>query len=316
MTMKIGIDILGGDYAPDATIKGAILAYKQLHAGTQLVLIGDKEKIEAISKQEGFDPSRFEIVHTTENIEMDESPSKAFASKPNASIPLGFALLKAGKIDGFASAGNTGAMMIGSMMVIKTIPGIIRACITSPVPNGTDIPTVMLDVGVNPDAKAEVLAQYAMIGSLYTKCVYEIEKPRVALMNIGTEEEKGNLLTKAAFQAIKESNNVNFVGNIEGHDLFSNEKTDVIVCDGFVGNVILKEAEMIYHLIKKRNINDPFFEHFNFENYGGTPVLGINATAVIGHGISNDKAIKNMILHTCHVVESGLIEKLKEAFKE
>jgi glycerol-3-phosphate acyltransferase PlsX len=313
--MKIGIDILGGDFAPEATVKGAILAYKELPATTKLVLIGDRDKIIEISKSVGFDPSVFEIVHTTENIDMDEQPAKAFSAKSNASIPLGFQMLKAEEIDGFASAGSTGAMMIGAMMVIKTIPGILRACIASPIPNGTNIPTTLLDVGVNPDARADALCQYAVLGSLYAHYVSGIENPRVALMSIGSEEEKGNLVTKAVFQSLRESNVVNFVGNIEGHDLFSDEKADVIVCDGFVGNVILKEAEAIYHVTKKRGIIDPFFELFNFENYGGTPILGINSTAIIGHGASNDKAIKKMIIETSHVVESGLIEKIKEAFK-
>jgi phosphate acyltransferase len=313
--MKIGLDILGGDFAPEATVKGAILAYKELPTSTKLVLIGDKEKIHKISKHEGFDSSVFEIVHTTENIEMDEQPAKAFAAKPNATIPLGFAMLKAGQIDGFASAGSTGAMMVGAMMVIKTIPGVIRACIASPLPNGTDIPTTVLDVGVNPDARFDVLCQYAVLGSLYAHYVSGIKNPRVALMSIGAEEEKGNLVTKAAFQSLRESKTINFIGNIEGHDLFTDEKADVVVCDGFVGNVILKEAEAFYNLLKKRNIHDPFLEQFNFENYGGTPVLGINSTAIIGHGVSNDKAIKNMIHETCHVVESGLIDKIKDAFK-
>ena len=313
--MKIGVDILGGDFAPDATVKGAILAFKELPASSKLVLIGDREKINLICNQQGFDASVFEIIHTTENIQMHEQPAKAFASKPNASIPIGFNMLKVGQIDGFASAGNTGAMMVGAMMVIKTIPGVIRACIASPMPNGTDTPTTLLDVGVNPDARFDMLCQYAMLGSLYAHYVSGIANPRVGLMSIGAEEEKGNLVTKATFQALRESNVVNFIGNIEGHDLFTNEKVDVIVCDGFVGNVILKEAEAFYNLLKKREIHDPVFEQFNFENIGGTPVLGINSTAIIGHGVSNDKAIKSMILQANHVVESGLIEKIKEAFK-
>jgi glycerol-3-phosphate acyltransferase PlsX len=183
------------------------------------------------------------------------------------------------------------------------------------LPTDSDTPSIILDVGINPDTRPDVLYQYGILGSLYAKHILEIENPRVALLNIGSEEEKGNLLVKAAFTVFKESKEFNFIGNIEGHDLFSNEKADVIVCDGFVGNIVLKEAEAFYHLIKKRGINDRFFEKFNFENHGGTPILGVNSAAIIGHGISNDIAIKNMILHTLHVVKAGLIEKIKDAFK-
>ncbi len=312
---KIGVDILGGDYAPEATVKGAILAQKELPSDTKLVLIGDEQKIKEIAKQKNFDTSVWEIVHTVEFIGMGEYPAKAYQQKPNATIPVGFNLLQSGEIDGFASAGSTGAMMVGAMMVIKVIEGVIRPSIATFIPSGTDIPSLILDVGINPDTRPDVLYQYGILGSLYAEHVLNIKSPRVALLNIGSEEEKGNLLTKAAYPVFKESKDFNFYGNIEGHDLFSNEKADVIVCDGFVGNVVLKEAEAFYHLIKKRNVTDPYFEEFNYENYGGTPILGVNSVAIIGHGISNDIAIKNMILQTCHVVEAGLIDKIKEAFK-
>jgi glycerol-3-phosphate acyltransferase PlsX len=313
--MKIGVDILGGDFAPEATVLGSILAQKVLPADTKLVLIGDEEKIKIIATKEKFDTSVWDIIHTPDYIDMGEHPSKAFSQKPEATIPVGFKLLKSGAIDGFASAGSTGAMMVGAMMVIKSVEGIIRPSIAAMMPTNSNNYSILLDVGINPDVKPDVLLQYGILGSLYAKYVLEIENPRVALLNIGSEEEKGNLLTKAAFTLFKESTKFNFVGNFEGHDLFSDEKADVIVCDGFVGNVVLKEAEAFYHLIKKRKVNDPFFDKFNFENHGGTPILGINSVAVIGHGISNDIAIKSMILNTCHVVKVGLIDKIKEAFK-
>ncbi len=314
--IKIGIDIFGGDFAPETTVKGAILAQKELPSDAQIVCIGDKSTIEQIAQREGFDTSVWEIVHTTEQIGMGENPSKAYQQKPEASIPLGFHLLKTNQIHGFASAGNTGAMMVGAMMVIKTIPGVIRPSLATFIPTMGKHPLLLLDVGLNPDAKPEVLVQYGMLGSLYMEHVLEIKNPRVALLNIGSEEEKGNLTTKAAFPLFKENQNINFVGNIEGHDFFSDEKTDVVVCDGFVGNVILKSFETIYDLVKSRNIHDDFFEKFNYENFGGTPILGINAAAIIGHGISSDKAIKNMILQTYHVVHANLVEKIKEAFKQ
>jgi glycerol-3-phosphate acyltransferase PlsX len=313
--MRIGIDILGGDFAPQATVRGSILAFNELPDGVKLVLIGDEDQIKLICKEENFDPGNFVIVHTSDNIGMDEYPAKAFTQKPNASIPLGFTLLKAGEIDGFASAGNTGAMLVGAIQVVKAIPGVLRPCITASVPKiNTDTPTILLDVGINPDCKPDVLYQYAIIGSLYSELLYGIKKPRVALFNIGSEEEKGNLLTKATHQAMKGTKDFNFIGNIEGTDLFS-EDVDVIVCDGFVGNTIIKAAEAFYTLIRKRKVKDDFFEKFNYENYGGTPILGINSPAIIGHGISGPKAIKNMILHTLHVTEAKLTEKIKIAFE-
>jgi glycerol-3-phosphate acyltransferase PlsX len=312
--IKIGIDILGGDYAPEATVKGSILAARERSEEIKLVLIGDQEKITSICKREDFDYSVFEIIHTTDTIEMSDYPAKAFTQKPNASIVLGFKYLSAGKLDGFASAGNTGAMLVGAMHVVKSVPGIIRPCITASVPRMSEIPTLLLDVGINPDTKPDVLYQYAVLGSMYAKYVYNIKEPRVGLLNIGEEEEKGNLQTKAAFSAMKGTKDFNFSGNIEANELFS-DKVDVIVCDGFVGNVMLKEAEAFYTLLRKRKIKDEFFEKFNFVNYGGTPILGINAPVLIGHGISNETAIKNMILHTADVINAKLTDKIKEVFK-
>ena len=312
--IKIGIDILGGDYAPEATVKGSILAIRERSEEFKLVLIGDQEKILTICNRENFDSSVFEIIHTTDTIEMSDYPAKAFAQKPNASIVLGYKYLSMGKLDGFASAGNTGAMLVGAMHVVKSVPGIIRPCITASVPRMADTPTLLIDVGINPDTKPDVLYQYAVLGSLYAKYVYNINEPRVGLLNIGEEEEKGNLQTKAAYSAMKGTKDFNFTGNIEANELFG-DKVDVIVCDGFVGNVMLKEAEAFYTLLRKRNIKDEFFEKFNFVNYGGTPIMGINAPVLIGHGISNDTAIKNMILHTADVIKAKLVDKIKEAFK-
>lgn len=312
--MRIGIDILGGDFAPQATVRGSILAYRELHEKSEIVLIGDKNVVTEICLKENFNPDHFKVVHTEEKIGMEEYPAKAFTQKPNASIPLGFGLLKSGKIDGFASAGNTGAMLVGAMQVVKAVPGVLRPCITAAVPKNSDTPTLLLDVGINPDCKPDVLYQYGILGSLYMELVYNISQPRVALFNIGSEEEKGNLLTKATYQAMKGTKDFNFVGNAEGTDLFS-EDIDVIVCDGFVGNTILKEAEAFYTLMRKRKIKDDFFEKFNYENYGGTPILGINAPAIIGHGVSGPGAIKNMIVHTANVVEAKLTDKIKQAFE-
>jgi phosphate acyltransferase len=312
--IKIGVDISGGDFAPEATVKGAILAQREMPADCRLVCIGDEDQIKTIAKSESFDTSVWDIVHTKDYIGMGEHPAKTYQQKENASIPIGFKMLKSKELDGFASAGSTGAMMVGAMMVIKSISGVIRPSIATFMPTNSDIPTLLLDVGLNPDTKPEMLLQNGILGSLYVEHVFNIKNPRVGILNIGAEEDKGNLLAKAAYPLFKECKAINFIGNIEGHDFYSNEKADVFVCDGFVGNIVLKGSESIYDLVKKRNIHDPFFEKFNYENYGGTPILGIDAVAVIGHGISNDKAIKNMILQTCHVAQAGLVDRIKEAF--
>ena len=314
--MKIGLDVMGGDFAPDAIVSGAILAYKELPTDTKIVLIGNKSDILRVCEKERFDAGNFEIVHTEEVIGMAEHPAKAFQKKTGSSIVTGFKLLVTGAIDSFASAGNTGAMMVGAMFMVKSIPGIIRPAISAMVPVEGGNSNLLLDVGLNPDCRPDVLYQYGLIGSLYAKHVFQISNPRVALLSNGSEEEKGNLVSKAAFEMMKGNPSYNFVGNVEGNDIFSDEKADVIVCDGFVGNVVLKEAEAIYTLIRKRKIKDEFFERFNFENYGGTPVLGVNQPVIIGHGVSNAKAIKNMLIHSHDVVEAKLIDKLKLAFKE
>jgi len=312
--MKIGLDIMGGDFAPEATIAGAFLASKQMDSGVELVLIGDKNTIEKNLEAEGYPKDYFEIVHAEMSIENGENPAKAFAKKPESSINKGYSLLSEGKIDGFASAGSTGAMMVGAMYTIKSLPGIIRPVITAAVPQLNGNYSILLDVGINPDCKPDVLFQYGLVGSIYANHVYNIDNPRIGLINIGEEKEKGNLVVKSAYELMNGTKKFNFIGNIEGNEIFD-DKADVMVCDGFVGNIILKEAEAFYKIIKKKNISDSYFERFNFENIGGTPLLGVNGNIIIGHGISNDIAVKNMILHTKEVIDANLSEKIKEAFQ-
>jgi glycerol-3-phosphate acyltransferase PlsX len=244
---------------------------------------------------------------------MHDHPTRAIPQKPNSSIAVGFDLLSKKEIHAFASTGNTGAMLVGSIYKINTIPGIIRPCITSTLPQIDGSKSILLDVGSNADCKADVLYQFAVLGSLYAKNVYGIDSPRVALLNIGEEETKGNLLTIATHKLMTESDEINFTGNLEGRDLFLG-KADVIVCDGFTGNIVLKEAEGIYSLMKMRGIHDEYFERFNYENYGGTPILGVKGNVIIGHGISNSTAVKNMILHAHEVAKSGLALRVNEAF--
>ncbi|MDA8956001.1 phosphate acyltransferase PlsX [Flavobacteriales bacterium] len=311
--IRIGIDIMGGDFAPSKTIEGSILAANDLSQNVELVLIGDEAKISKGLKLKGFNPSSFEIVHAPEVIEMGDHPTKALVKKPQSSISVGFQLLKNNKIDGFASAGNTGAMFVGGYMSVKPIAGVLRPCISSILPKEDGGVNVVLDVGANADCKPDVLYQFGILGSLFAEHVCGIKSPKVGLLNIGEEEAKGNMLTIAAHELMKDSVEFNFIGNIESRDIFS-EHSDVIVCDGFTGNVVLKQAEAVYELMKKRKINDEYFNRFNYENYGGTPILGLNKTVVIGHGISNEIAIKNMIVLTADVVEADLTNKILNTF--
>lgn len=312
--MKLGLDISGGDFAPRANVLGALLALDQLPDHVEIFLIGNREDIHHILEEKKVQSSRLTIVDAPEVITMEDHPTRALPQKPNSSISVGFELLSKGKIDSFASTGSTGAMLVGAMYKVNTIQGVIRPCITSvlPILNGEN--SVLLDVGINADCKPDVLYQFADLGSLYSKNVMQIENPRVGLLNIGEEEGKGNLLTQSAYKLMKGSNEFNFVGNIEGRDLFSG-KADVIVCDGFTGNIVLKQAEGIYTTMLKRGIQDEYFERFNYENYGGTPILGINSDVIIGHGISNDKAVKNMLMLAFEVADSRLTKKIKEAYK-
>jgi glycerol-3-phosphate acyltransferase PlsX len=311
--MKLGIDIMGGDYAPNIPLEGTIMALEHLPKDVDVVLFGHKEQIESYLNNKNIHDNRISIVHAPEVIEMHETPASAFSQKINSSITVGFQHLKADNIQAFASAGSTGAMMVGAMHVIKSIEGVIRPCISSLIPRPDGKFSIIADIGLNPDCKPDVLYQYAIIASKYAQFVLGIKQPRVALLNIGSEPEKGNLLAKAAFELMKDSNDFNFVGNIEGYDIFK-DKTDVIICDGFVGNIILKMGEGFYSMLKKRNLTDDFIQKINPEIYGGTPVLGVNKTIIIGHGASTAVAIMNMILHMHKVVHAELVEKLKNAF--
>ena len=304
---------MGGDFAPNATIEGSMLAKNELSQDCTIVLIGVQSIIEEKLIEFGADKGDFEIIDAPEIIEMGDNPTKVFSKKPNSSIAVGFRLLKEGKIDAFCSVGNTGAMLVGSMYTVRSIPGIIRPCVTATVPKENGGVGIILDVGSNADCKPDVLNQFAILGSLFQNLVYKIENPKVGLLNIGEEEGKGNLLTQATYSLMKDTKDFNFIGNIEGRDLFT-DKADVIVCDGFTGNVVLKEMEAFYSIYRKRGLKDEFFERFNYEYYGGTPILGINSNVILGHGISNGNAIKNMLVLTRDVVESKLTDRIKAVF--
>jgi glycerol-3-phosphate acyltransferase PlsX len=255
------------------------------------------------------------LVHAPEVIGYHEHPTKALKEKQRSSIAIGFHLLSTGKIDAFISAGNTGAMLVGAMFTIKTIPGVLRPTISTVLPKLNGGTGIIIDAGLNADCKPEQLNQFAILGSLYAGNIFNIDNPKVGLMNVGEEEGKGNILAQATYPLLKENTQVNFIGNVEGRDLF-NDKADVIVCDGFTGNIILKMAESVYDLVQHRGFaDDPYFSRFHYENYGGTPVLGVAKPVIIGHGISNAKAFKNMVTVAEKMIESDICGKMTELFK-
>ena len=316
--IRIGLDAMGGDFAPEVAVKGAVLALGSLDEDSRIVLFGDAEAIRAQLAKEGVAEEQFDIVATSQVVEMGDHPVRAFQQKRDSSIVVGFNYLAEGKIDGFASAGSTGAMMVGSTQVIRVVDGVIRPAISTVVQSVTGAPVMILDVGLNVDCKPDVLEQYALIGSIYAESVLGVENPRVALLNIGAESSKGNLQTKAAYELMQlgnESGSYNFVGNIEASHIYTSKVADVVVCDGFVGNTLLKLTEGLYAINTKLGTTNSFLEGLNYEHIGGTPVLGINAPVVIGHGKSTAEAIKSMILATKRTIESGMVESLKNAFK-
>ena len=315
--MKIGIDIMGGDYAPCEAVKGVQLFFEQMpDSSVHLLLIGNAIAAAPYMSLIDAYQHRYTFVEAAEVIGMHEHPTRALKEKPDSSIAIGFGLLLKGKADAFISAGNTGAMMVGAMYTVKAIEGILRPTIATPIPRVDGKFNFLLDAGINADCKPEHLGQFAQLGSLYAHNVLGEENPRVGLLNIGEEEGKGNLLCLATYPLLKELPGINFVGNIEGRDIFL-DKADVIVCEGFVGNVAIKMAESIYDIFKvQRGISDPFLDNFNFEIYGGTPILGINSPVMISHGIAHALAFRNMIEATSKIISSDLTGTFKERFRQ
>lgn len=313
--MNIALDAMGGDFAPKATLEGAFLAKQTYGNDVAITLIGHQEIINSHLADLGIDAGLFQVVHAPTVINMGEHPAKAFQQKQDSSIAVGFGMLMKQKADVFCSAGNTGAMLVGSMFTIKPIPGILRPGIAGFLPKQNGEFGIILDVGANADCKPEYMEQFAVIGSLYSKYAYGKSNPTVALMNLGEEPEKGNALSLAVHQLLKANTSINFVGNVEGRDVF-NSKYDVIVCDGFSGNVILKMAESIYDLMELKNIKSDFIDLFNYAAVGGSPILGVNGNVIIGHGISTPIAIKNMIEQGRILAQSKVCEKIRDTYKQ
>ncbi|WP_044173177.1 phosphate acyltransferase PlsX [Flectobacillus major] len=310
--MKIGVDAMGGDFAPQAIVEGAVLAANELPQGVTIVLIGQTEAIQAILDKQNFTGSNITIVEANETIEMGEHPVKALQSKPNSSIGVGFKLLKTGEIDSFGSAGNTGAMMVGSLFSVKAIEGVQRPAIAGFAPQTNGKLAVMVDIGANADVKPEMLEQFGLLGSVYCQATTGEPNPKVGLMNIGEEPEKGSIVAQQANKLMRENPKINFIGNMEGKDFFKG-KADVIVTDGFTGNILLKMGESLYGIMKEQGVETDFLAKTNYEAVGGSPIVGVNGNVIIAHGASSATAIKNMIHLSTQLVESKVTEKIKEA---
>ncbi|MFM6936308.1 phosphate acyltransferase PlsX [Aquirufa sp. TARAVU-A1A] len=312
--MNIAIDVMGGDYAPEAVVDGILLAISNLAPEETILAVGPADTINTLLADRGYTGSQIRVINAEEVIEMGEHPTRALSQKPNSSIGVGFALLKEGKADIFASAGNTGAMMVGSLFSVKTIEGIQRPAIAGFIPQTDGTHSVMLDIGANADCKPEMLEQWAVLGSVYAAATRGIERPRVGLLNIGEEEQKGSILTQATYALLKANEKLNFVGNLEGKDVFRG-KADVIVTDGFTGNIVLKMGESIYNIMKEQGMVNEFVDRTNYENYGGSPIIGINGNVIIAHGASSPTAIMNMIKLCQNIVKSEVAKKIKAAFE-
>lgn len=312
--MKIALDMMGGDYAPQEALKGIQLYLSENAQPAHLLLVGDEAQIAPLLAQYSFPSDAYTVIHAPQVIDMHEHPTKALKEKQQSSIAIGFGHLAAGEADAFISAGNTGAMLVGSLYALKPIEGVLRPTISTIIPKENGGTGLLLDVGLNSDCKPEQLNQFAVMGSVYAQNILGVDNPRVALLNIGEEEGKGNLLAQATYPLLKNNRHINFIGNVEGRDVLL-DKADVMVCDGFTGNVILKLAESLFEITAQKQIQHEYFDRFNFENYGGTPVLGIAKPVIIGHGISKAKAFKNMILLAQKMIEKDVMQKLQAELK-
>jgi glycerol-3-phosphate acyltransferase PlsX len=311
--MNIGIDMMGGDFSPLEAVKGVQLYLNESPVPATLLLIGDEGQVNPLLKQFSIPDNAVSVIHAPQVIGMDEHPTKALKEKQQSSIAVGFQLLAAGKADAFISAGNTGAMLVGALYSLKAIQGIQRPTISTIIPKENGKTGLLLDVGLNADCKAENLNQFAVLGTLYAQHILGIENPRTGLLNIGEEEGKGNILSQATYPLLKVNPQINFIGNIEGRDVLL-DKADVMVCEGFTGNIILKLAESLFNITQQKQIHNGYFDRFNFENYGGTPILGVNKPVIIGHGISRGKAFSNMIGLAQKMIETDLLGKMKASF--
>jgi glycerol-3-phosphate acyltransferase PlsX len=333
--MRIALDAMGGDHAPATNIGGAKLAVESIPGLDKLYLVGDETAIKAELDSQSVPTAKIEIVHASEVVDMHEAPAKAVRRKKDSSISIATDLVKDGTCAAVVSAGNTGAAVAAATIKLRTLPGVERAGIASPFPNEHGLCN-LIDAGANPEAKATHLLQYGIMGSVYAKHVLGRTSPRVGLMSVGTEEGKGTDFTREVFALLKESD-LNFVGNIEGHDLFETP-LDVVVCDGFTGNVVLKSCEAtakaLTKWVKREMLKNPLrkigaalvkpafqaaMSNVSYEEYGGSPLLGTNGICIIAHGGSSALAMKNAIRvaaeSVSHRVGPHIIEEIAKTKK-
>jgi glycerol-3-phosphate acyltransferase PlsX len=327
--MRIALDAMGGDLAPQATVEGAYLYQKESRSVHEVVLIGDEEQINPIAYRHG-DPKKnnISIIHTTETINMNESPTEALKRKKDASMLVGIQMHKENKVDAFVSAGNTGAQMAASLLNLGRISGVNRPAIGSILPSESGF-VFMIDVGANADCKPINLYQFGLMASIYVDHIFSKQNLSIGLLNIGTEEKKGNEVSQIAYQLMRD-NLPEFYGNIEGRDILRG-KVDIIVCDGFVGNIILKFIESVMGVVSKgikRNLGSNLFinlgallvkpafsalhKKYDSEEHGGVPLLGVGGISIICHGHSTGKAVKNAL----HVAEKMSIKKVNAHIAE
>ena len=324
---RIVVDAMGGDYAPIAPILGVNEAIKQ-NSDLEIILIGDESKIIEILQKEKISFDRSRIIHTTEVIEMHDTPIESLKKKKDSSIVKGVTLVKDGNADAFVSPGNTGAVMAASTLIIGRIKGFGRPTIGAQFPTNSNRVCTVYDVGASVDSKSSHLIEYGIMGTIYAQEIDGIKNPTIGLLSVGEEDTKGNSLVLESFEKLKTSK-LNFVGNVEGRDILKG-KTDIVLCDGFVGNIILKFGESFVHFLKERIKN--YAEHslankfralitkgvlknsladMDYQNHGGVPLLGVNGISIIGHGSSSPFAIKNMILKANEMFEKDLINKFE-----
>lgn len=309
--MRIVVDGMGGDFAPKSAVEGAIIFAKQ-YPSFEIILIGKKEIIEEELSHHNGIPSNLSIENSSQVVEMHDSPLESFYKKQDSSIRKGLQMVKDGKADGFYSAGNSGAVVAASIIILSPLEGIMRPAISILIPRKKGY-CILLDAGANVDCRPVHLFKFAIMGNIFSRYSLKINSPRIGLLNIGEEETKGNKLTTKTYQLLKESN-LNFIGNVEGRDIFT-EKADVIVCDGFVGNIILKIIEGVTEMLSEELgdiISDDFYKRFNYEEYGGAPLLGVDGVCFIGHGRSNGKTIANGIKAVSEYINSNVNQHIKE----
>lgn len=330
--VTIAVDAMGGDHAPKTEIEGAIRAARSLNV--KVILVGHEDLLRReLSQYDGVRSLGLEIMHASEQVTMAESAAKAVRGKRDSSIRVACRLVRDGIAQGMVSAGNTGAVMVTAKMVQGMLPGVDRPALASGFPTLKGTPAVMVDVGANVDCTPRMLAQFAVMGNVYSRLIFQADNPRVGLLSIGEEEHKGNDLTRHAFQLLK-SLPLNFIGNVEGRDVYTGT-ADVVVCDGFIGNVALKVSEGLVDVIKhmlhesleatitrkigyvlSRAAFADFKKRVDYSEYGGAPLLGVKGVCIICHGRSNSNAIKNAIRVAAQFASAGLNNRIENELRE